>query len=225
MTQPIARPSEKNNLVVLNRSHLPENAGGIIGQEALEKLGTTIPDVLVVELVLAGRDCHEMLKRLGNDFDVKSIQTFAIPAHPGDATFCGLHPDNDDRPADRRGGGTLRAVKIRVVPKRDPSSGLFAEGVLRHGDLAIHPGRREVFVQGRRIRLSTCKLDILLCLARRPGWVFTTFQLIEACRGEDANVLPSSMRAHICELRKALGPAGGYIQTVSGIGYRLKDGE
>jgi len=225
MGQAKTRASEKNHLVVLKRPDPVESAPGAEAPVTLEQLGEQPPDVLIVELVLAGRDCREMVQRLGKDYEVNSIQAFGFGAQSGPGSLSGRCGQGGRPAADPSGPDALRAVRVRVVPKHDTCLALLAEGMIRHGDLAVHPGRREVFVKGQRVRLSTCKLDILLCLARRPGWVFTPLQLIDACRGEDANVLPSSMRAHISAIRKALGPAGDAIQTVPGIGYRLRDGD
>lgn len=60
-------------------------------------------------------------------------------------------------------------------------------------------------------------------LGGRPGWVFTNAQIMEAARGPGANFLDSTLKTHICNLRRMLGPAGGRIESVPGGGYRLKD--
>jgi len=65
---------------------------------------------------------------------------------------------------------------------------------------------------------------VLYYLARRPGWVFTRTQIVDAVRGDDYPVTDRSVDVQIVGLRKKLGPHGGaYIETVRGVGYRFKE--
>ena len=64
--------------------------------------------------------------------------------------------------------------------------------------------------------------------ARKPGWVFTRQQIVDAAQGDDAYVneryvTDRSVDVHIVSLRRKLGACGAYIDTVRGVGYRLKD--
>jgi two-component system phosphate regulon response regulator PhoB len=93
------------------------------------------------------------------------------------------------------------------------------------GDLVIHPERREVLVNGTKVTLTYTEFGILLCLAERPGWVFTNGQILEAVRGLDHNTQYHSLTVHMTALRRKLGPAGKYIETERGVGYRLNEGE
>ena len=60
-------------------------------------------------------------------------------------------------------------------------------------------------------------------LARRPGWVFTRNQIIEAVRGEEYAVTDRSVDVHVAGLRKKLGNAGTAVETIRGVGYRFKE--
>ena len=59
-------------------------------------------------------------------------------------------------------------------------------------------------------------------LARRPGWVFTRHQIVDAIHGEHYPVTDRAVDVQIVGLRKKMGPAGEYIETVRGVGYRLE---
>ncbi len=89
-------------------------------------------------------------------------------------------------------------------------------------DLVIHPGRHEVLISGSPVELTFTEFAILDFLARRPGWVFTRFQIVDAVRGEDYPVTDRSVDVQIVGLRRKLGPCGKYIETVRGVGYRFK---
>jgi two-component system phosphate regulon response regulator PhoB len=95
--------------------------------------------------------------------------------------------------------------------------------VIRIHDLAIHPGRREVLVKGRPVELTATEFGLLHYLARRPGWVFTRNQILEAVRGHDAVVTDRAVDVQVVGLRKKLGTSGHLIETVRGVGYRFKE--
>ena len=95
--------------------------------------------------------------------------------------------------------------------------------MLRIHDIVIHPGRHEVLINGKPVQLTLTEFGILEYLARRPGWVFTRTQIVDAVKGEDYYVTDRSVDVQIVGLRKKLGTAGTYIETVRGVGYRFKE--
>lgn len=64
---------------------------------------------------------------------------------------------------------------------------------------------------------------MLKLLIQNPGWVFTRDQIIDSIKGEGYAVTDRSVDVQIVGLRKKMGPAGKYIETVRGIGYRFKE--
>ncbi len=99
-----------------------------------------------------------------------------------------------------------------------------AEGqTVKVHQLLINPNRREVLVKGKAVELTCTEFDILHFLARRPGWVFTRYQIVDAARGQNAVVTERAIDVHIVSLRRKLGATGRYIETVRGVGYKLKD--
>ena len=74
-----------------------------------------------------------------------------------------------------------------------------------------------------KVLLTTTEFEILLYLARRPGWVFTRYQIVDAVKGEDYIVTDRAVDVQIVGLRKKLGPVSHYIETVRGVGYRFQD--
>ena len=95
--------------------------------------------------------------------------------------------------------------------------------MLRVHDIVIHPGRREVIISGKPVQLTFTEFGILNYLARRPGWVFTRSQIVDAVRGEDYPVTDRSVDVQIVGLRRKLGHAGKYVETVRGVGYRFRE--
>jgi len=71
--------------------------------------------------------------------------------------------------------------------------------------------------------MTFTEFNILQFLARRPGWVFTRSQIVDAVRGNDYHVTERSVDVHVLGLRKKLGEHGSIIETVRGVGYRFKE--
>jgi two-component system phosphate regulon response regulator PhoB len=97
------------------------------------------------------------------------------------------------------------------------------DAVLRVHEMVIHPGRHEVSVNGKPLDLTFTEFRLLHYLARRPGWVFTRSQIVDAVRGEGYAVTDRAVDVQIVGLRKKLGAYGRYIETVRGVGYRMKE--
>ena len=94
---------------------------------------------------------------------------------------------------------------------------------LKVHDVEMHPGRQEVTVAGQPVKLTHREFLLLHTLARRPGWVFTRNQIVESVHGDDYPVTERAVDVQIVGLRKKLGAAGEYVETVRGVGYRFKE--
>jgi len=77
-------------------------------------------------------------------------------------------------------------------------------------------------VAGSPVSLTVTEFSILDLLARRPGWVFSRQQIIDGVRGYDYVITPRAVDVQVFGLRKKLGASGECIETVRGIGYRMK---
>ena len=112
---------------------------------------------------------------------------------------------------------------MRAVLRRKDRGTPDEDEILRVHDLVIHPGRHEVLVGEDKVDLTFTEFRILHILARRPGWVYTRYQIVAAIHGEHYPVTDRAVDVQIAGLRKKLGHAGEYIETVRGVGYRFKD--
>jgi len=95
--------------------------------------------------------------------------------------------------------------------------------MVRIHELTIDPARHEVLVGDRSVTLTLTEFNILHTLARRPGRVFTRYQIVDAIHGSDYLVTDRAVDVQIVALRKKLGPCAKYIGTVRGVGYRFLD--
>jgi len=80
-----------------------------------------------------------------------------------------------------------------------------------------------VIVDGQDVTLTFTEFEILTFLMHHPGWVFTRNDIVDNVRGDNYPVTDRSVDVQIVGLRKKLGNSGKYIETVRGVGYRMKE--
>ncbi len=195
------------------------------GEKALARIGKNRPDLVLLDLMLPGMDGLEICKRLKGDAATRDIPVLMVTAKGEESdVVAGLELGADDymtkpfRP--RELIARVRAILRRAAaPAIDPNA---MDELSIHG-IAIHPGRREVKVGKKTVDLTYTEFQVLYTLAQRPGWVFTRYQLVDAVRGENYPVTDRSVDVQIVGLRKKLGKSGHVIETVRGMGYRMKD--
>jgi two-component system phosphate regulon response regulator PhoB len=113
-------------------------------------------------------------------------------------------------------------ARVRRILQRAIARDLEKAPVKIH-ELVINPSRREVLIKNKPVELTFTEFNILYTLAKRPGQVFTRYQIVDAIRGDDYIVTDRAIDVQIVSLRKKLGLCGKYIETVRGVGYRFKD--
>ncbi|MBW2040328.1 MAG: response regulator [Deltaproteobacteria bacterium] len=193
------------------------------GEEALKQVRTGVPDLIILDLMLPGVDGLDVCKQLKNDTRTAHIPIVMLTAK-GEETdiVIGLELGADDYITKPFSPKVLLA-RVKAVLRRRKGEPIGETDVIRIGDLMIHPGRYEVLIKGKPIKLTSTEFRVLHFMARRPGWVFTRYQIVDAARGEDVAVTDRSVDFHMASLRRKLGPYGDYIETVWGVGYRFKE--
>jgi len=195
------------------------------GEEALRFIRSRKPDVILLDLMLPEIDGLEVCRRLKNDADCRHIPVVMVTAKGEESdVVAGLELGADDyvtKPFSTR----VLVARIRAVLRRRTTPSEEANNLepLQVHNVYIHPGRREVQVDGEPVDLTHTEFEVLRFLARRPGWVFTRYQIVDAVHGNDYAVTERSVDVQIVGLRKKLGDAGKYINTVRGVGYRFQE--
>jgi len=193
------------------------------GEEGLRRAGRKLPDLVLLDLMLPGMDGLEVCKRLKANENTRYIPVIMLTAK-GEETdiVLGLELGADDYITKPFSCRELLA-RIKAVLRRKPAPVKPEAEVVRIHDLWIHPGRHEVRWKEKPLTLTTTEFRLLHFLARQPGWVFTRYQIVDGVHGEDYPVTDRSIDVQIAGLRKKLGSAGQYIETVRGVGYRFKE--
>ncbi len=193
------------------------------GEKALSLAQSENPDLMVLDLMLPGIDGLEATRILKSDTGTMDIPIVMLTAKGEESDIVtGLELGADDyitKPFSTR----VLLARVRAVLRRKVKEYPKDDAAIRIHDLVIHPGRHEVLVNGKAVQLTFTEFGVLHFLARRPGWVFTRNQIVDAVRGDDYFVSDRSVDVQIVGLRKKLGPAGAYIETVRGIGYRFRE--
>lgn len=193
------------------------------GETGLKKIAAEPPDLVLLDLMLPGLDGLEVCRRLKSDPATQKIPVVMLTARGEEADIvAGLELGAEDYITKPFSPKVLIA-RVRAVLRRDRSREVDPEETVSIHDLQIHPGRHEVLVSGKAVKLTVTEFRILHLLALRPGWVFTRYQIVDQIRGEDYPVTDRSIDVHIVALRKKLGEAGAVIETVRGVGYRMKE--
>ncbi|MCK4577575.1 MAG: response regulator transcription factor [Candidatus Marinimicrobia bacterium] len=191
------------------------------GEAALAHIRDNHVDLIILDLMLPGIDGLEVCRKLKKDNKTEDIPIIMLSAK-GEETdiVIGLELGADDYVAKPFSPKVLVA-RARAVLRRPKDSSHLEEETIGIDDLEINQGRRIVIVDGETIELTYSEFEILMLLARRPGWVYTRNQIIQAAHGEHYPVTDRSVDVQIVGLRKKLGPSGKMIKTVRGVGYKL----
>ncbi|MEJ2587718.1 MAG: response regulator [Deltaproteobacteria bacterium] len=193
------------------------------GETAIQNAVDKRPDLIVLDLMLPGLDGLEVTKYLKGEPKTRDIPIVMLTAKGEESdVVIGLELGADDYVTKPFSPKILIARIKAVLRRKGQGEGDSSETIKIH-NLIIHPGRREVVVDGKPVELTYTEFGVLHFLIKRPGWVYTRNQIVDAVKGEDYFVTDRTVDVQMVGLRRKLGPAGTYIETVRGVGYRFKE--
>jgi len=212
---------DEKNIVELARLYLEKEGYHVEdaydGAEALAKIKSLQPALVVLDLMLPEIDGWEVCRRVRKESDVPIIM---LTARDDDVDkIVGLELGADDyltKPFNPR----ELAARVRAVLRRYEKA-IRPEQVIKIGQVTIDPQRREVTVGDRLVELRTREFDLLLALAQHKGIVLSRDQLLDLAWGFDFYGQTRTVDVHIAQLREKLAGSDLVIDTVRGIGYKL----
>jgi two-component system phosphate regulon response regulator PhoB len=218
---------DEEDILELVRYNLTRDGYNVIcastGEDGLNAAKSKLPDLVILDLMLPGMDGLDVARGLKNDKNTKDIPIVMLSAKGEEADIVtGLELGADDyipKPFSPR----ILSARIRAVLRRRMKPAGTEKEILEIHNIRIHTGRHEVMVEDEPVQLTFTEFGILEFLVKRPGWVFTRTQIVDAVKGDDYFVTDRSVDVQIVGLRKKLGTAGKYIETVRGVGYRFKE--
>ncbi len=217
---------DEEDVLELIRYNLDKNgyrvAMAVTGEEALLKVRSELPDLVILDLMLPGIDGLEVCKKLKSDTKTQHIPVIMLTAKGEEVDIVtGLELGADDYVTKPFSPKVLIA-RLRRILHRGMISSLEKVPVKIH-ELTIDPSRRQVLIEDKHVDLTFTEFNILYALAKRPGLVFTRYQIVDMLHGDDYLVTDRAVDVQIVGLRKKLAPYSKYIETVRGVGYRFKD--
>ncbi|MBP6926825.1 response regulator [bacterium] len=218
---------DEEDILELLRYNLAKNGFNVTtatsGEDALKIIKTKTFDIILLDLMLPGIDGLDVCKEFKKNQSISSIPIIMLTAKGEEADIvAGLELGADDyvtKPFSPR----VLVSRIRAVLRRRGKTVTDENAPLRYDEMEIDPGRFKVFVKGSLVELTHTEFSILHFLAKKPGWVFTRYQIIDAIKGLDYPVTDRSVDVQVVGLRKKLGEYGDYIETVRGVGYRFRE--
>jgi len=212
---------DEKNIVELAKLYLEKEGYRVEdaydGTEALAKIESLQPALVVLDLMLPEIDGWEVCRRVRRESDVPIIM---LTARDDDVDkIVGLELGADDyltKPFNPR----ELVARVRAVLRRYEKASRPGQ-VIKIGQVTIDPQRREVAVGDRLIELRTQEFDLLLALAQHKGIVLSRDQLLDLAWGFDFYGQTRTVDIHIAHLRDKLAGSDLVIDTVWGIGYKL----
>jgi two-component system, OmpR family, alkaline phosphatase synthesis response regulator PhoP len=194
------------------------------GEAAVRKADSENFDLMLLDLMLPGIDGLDVARRVKKNSRTRHLPIIMITAKGEESDIvAGLElgaADYITKPFSPK----VMIARVRAVLRRSEEEAPAEDNpILKIHGFEIHPGRRTVHFNLEPVDLTFSEFQILYALAKRPGWVFTRYQIVEAVRGSDYPVTDRSVDVQIVGLRKKLGDAGDHIETVRGVGYRFKE--
>jgi DNA-binding response OmpR family regulator len=188
------------------------------GAEALVSVGKELPSLIVLDLMLPDVDGIEICRRIRQKSEVPILM---LTARDEDVDkIIGLEVGADDymtKPFNPRElVARVKSILRRAAPeRREPET-----AVIRHGDLTVDAGRREVKVGEEEVQLAPKEFDLLWELLDHRGLVLTRDQLLERVWGYTFAGDTRTVDVHVRQLRRKLGDASPVV-TVWGVGYKV----
>ena len=193
------------------------------GELGLQEARKSLPDLLILDLMLPGMNGLEVCRQLKGDSNTHHISIIMLTAKGEESDIVvGLELGADDyisKPFSLK----IFLSRVKACLRRKQEETSPEQTILVFQDLEIQLGRYEVFVKKELVKLTLTEFKILEFLARKPGWVFTRGQIVDTVRGDGYAITDRAIDFQIVGLLKKLGPVAKYIETVRGVGYRFSD--
>lgn len=215
------------NIAELERDYLQLNGykAEIVqdGIQGLKKALTGVYDVILVDLMLPGKDGYEIIKEIRKKLEIPLI---VVSARTDDIDkIRGLGFGADDYLTKPFSPAELVARIQSHIKRYERLMGKsVATEIIAHRGLEINTASHKVFLNGKEVQLTTKEYELLLFLASNPNIVFSKEQIFDALWGEDYYGDTATVAVHIQKIRKKIEKdpsAPEYIETVWGAGYRF----
>lgn len=192
------------------------------GLDAWNKVERSLPDAIVLDLMLPGMNGMDLCKKIKARYDVPIIM---VTARSGETdAVLGLELGADDyirKPFSPR----ELVARLRVVLRRNSAANESLEGSLSIGRIHMNRAAHRVTLDGKPVDLTLIEYKLLKLFMENPDIAFTRDRLLDRIWGRDVYVSDRTVDVNIKRLREKLGEERERLETVRGIGYRFRGDE
>ena len=192
------------------------------GKDAIPEVKSFRPNLVLLDIMLPGMDGFEICKHLKADPKTAAIPVIMLTVKSNDVdVVLGLELGADDyvtKPFSIR----VLLARIKKILTREESRQEIPSHV-KYYSLTMDRDKREVWLEDQAKHFSKTEFDILLLLASKPGRVFSRNYILDHCWPDGVFVVDRTVDVHINSIRKKLGELASHIESIRGIGYRLKE--
>ncbi|MBN2354781.1 response regulator transcription factor [candidate division KSB1 bacterium] len=192
------------------------------GETALKSARRYRPDLIILDVMLPGKDGWEVIRELRRDSVTQHLPVIFLTAKDSEIDeVVGLELGADDyivKPISMR----KLLARVKLALRKSSTSNDQPAQKIDFGDVIIDPDSYSVIVQGQPVTFTKKEFEILLFLAQRPGRVVKREFLLDHVWGEDVVVIDRTIDVHIRKIREKLGEKYmHHIETIKGVGYRF----
>lgn len=209
------------SLLLLRQGHTVQQCGSAV--QALESIKKNKYDLIVLDWMLPQMSGVELLRAWPASVIKSPVLMVTAKAEPQDIVQ-GLEAGADDYITKPFEPGVFTA-RVKALLRRSQTlkqKPTTPSDLILIGELSIHMTSYEVKCQNDLIHLTPSEFKILTTMAQNQGKVLTRDQLIEVVQGEGISVTGRTVDTHVFGLRKKLGECSEWIETIRGVGYRIK---
>lgn len=180
-------------------------------------------DLLIVDIDLPDRNGLDLCASLRENPVTANVPIIIFSGHDKESDVITALELGADDYVDKSSSVEVLIARMRNILRRNQLTSRGAdESLLQIGDLSLDCERFECSLEGERVNLTRIEFRILEHLLRFPGKVLTRASIIEQIQGDNYFVEDRTVDVHIANIRKKIGDNRSYLETVRGIGYRLK---
>ncbi|MSR28240.1 MAG: response regulator transcription factor [Phycisphaerales bacterium] len=223
---------DENEIAELVKFHLSRSGIEAViartGRRGLELARHAPPDIMVLDLMLPDLDGLEVCRLMRAEAATRQVPIVMLTAKGSESDIvAGIELGADDYVTKPFSPRVLMARLKNAMRHRSDSAPDSNRGPLARlgGRLTIDHERHRVTCLGQLIDLTITEYEMLVTLAKRPGFVRTRDQIISSVHGPLTVLSQRTIDVHITAIRKKLGELGAAIETVRGVGYRFHDGD
>ena len=190
------------------------------GDCVLEALEKSVPDLIILDIMMPGTDGSALLKKLRENPETRKIPVIMATAKGTEIDrIQGLDAGADDYLV--KPFGVMEMVsRVKAVLRRCGCPD--GEPTVRAGEIELNDRERTVTSRGKKVTLTFKEFEILKLFMNNPGTVFSRDRMLSEIWGVDYLGESRTVDMHIKTLRQKLGEEGRRIETVIGVGYRLE---